>query len=254
MDLSRIIFSLREFFFPGGCPLCGASLFTEAETWYGLCRDCLGEILAETDGERCQICGRPLISEMGTCLSCRNNGERHYDRLLVLYPYTGRFRGLLGAYKFDKSLGLGNFFAERIRENLEQLLPPEAPAVKDAAGAGQVLFKGVPAIVPVPPRPGKVKKTGWDQIEYLARLLEREPRKRGRRIYGIPAGRDASGLAAGGGEHPRIPSLPVCRCLKRLPSKSQKELNRKERGINLRGRIVLTGTPPETAVLIDDVI
>jgi predicted amidophosphoribosyltransferase len=73
----------------------------------------------------------------------------------------------------------------------------------------------------VPPRPGKIKKTGWDQIEYLAALLEK---------------------------------LSIRRCLKRLPSKSQKELNRENRISNLKGRIILTGTPPETAVLIDDVI
>jgi predicted amidophosphoribosyltransferase len=263
MDLSRLVFVLREFFFPGGCPLCGASLVTTAETWYGICQDCLAEIRAGTGGEgtsygggasgeagnrkeeRCQICGRPLISEKGTCLSCRNGGERHFDRVAVLYPYTGRFHGLLGAYKFGKNLALGNFFAERIRENLEGLLAPEPPAIEGEvpAGPGQIPFYGIPAIVPVPPRPGKVKKTGWDQIEYLAKLLERGFRKKGR------------GPAAGcRNEYSRNLSLPVCRCLKRLASKSQKELNREDRGINLRGRIILTGTPPETAILIDDVI
>ena len=43
------------------------------------------------------------------------------------------------------------------------------------------------------------------------------------------------------------------RCLKRLPSRSQKELNREERGKNLKGRIFCVKTPPKTALLFDDV-
>jgi predicted amidophosphoribosyltransferase len=49
-------------------------------------------------------------------------------------------------------------------------------------------------------------------------------------------------------------SLPVNRCLKRLPSKSQKLLNREERLANLKGRIRCVKKPPETAILFDDVI
>jgi predicted amidophosphoribosyltransferase len=80
-----------------------------------------------------------------------------------------------------------------------------------------------PLLVPVPPRPGKLRKTGWDQVEYLARLRKRE-------------------------------GLPVYPCLKRLPSLSQKELNRKDRLRNLRDRFVLTRPAPPLAVLFDDVI
>jgi len=78
--------------------------------------------------------------------------------------------------------------------------------------------------VPVPPRPGKIRKQGWDQIEYLAGLLEKEH------------------------------GLPVTRCLKRLPSRTQKKLNREERGKNLKGRILCIKTPPRIAILFDDVI
>jgi predicted amidophosphoribosyltransferase len=60
-------------------------------------------------------------------------------------------------------------------------------------------------------------------VEYLARLLGRE-------------------------------GLPVYRCLKRLPSRSQKRLNREERLRNLRDRFVLTRPAPATAILFDDVI
>jgi predicted amidophosphoribosyltransferase len=60
-------------------------------------------------------------------------------------------------------------------------------------------------------------------VEYLARILGRE-------------------------------GLPVYRCLRRLPSRSQKELNRADRLQNLQGRFVLTRRPPPAAILLDDVI
>jgi predicted amidophosphoribosyltransferase len=87
--------------------------------------------------------------------------------------------------------------------------------------------------VPVPPRPGKLRKTGWDQVEYLARLLERNYRN-------------------GGG--PAIHRPAVDRCLKRLPSQSQKELGRENRRSNLQGRITPVRQVPQIAVLIDDVM
>jgi predicted amidophosphoribosyltransferase len=83
--------------------------------------------------------------------------------------------------------------------------------------------KGLYAIVPVPPRPGKIKRKGWDQIELLARRMER------------------SGVS-------------VSRCLRRLPSRSQKELDRHGRAINLVGKMICIEPPPKTAILIDDVI
>ena len=165
---------------------------------------------------RCEICGRPLITEKETCLSCRESdisGEKHCNdhiiKMRALFPYTGKFKTALGSYKFGKALGPGYFFAQCLNSAL--------------ADFDFSLFQ-VAAWVPVPPRPGKIKAQGWDQIEYLARLLERTRK------------------------------LPVCRCLKRLPSRSQKELNREDRASNLKGRIFCTKRPPETAVIFDDVV
>jgi ComF family protein len=185
------------------------------EAWYGLCRDCM-ESLGIHEEDRCLSCGRPLISEKERCLPCREGEVPSFDRIFAIYPYAGTYQKLLRSYKFGKRPALAHFFAERLTLGLAALdLPPEAER---------------PAWVPVPPRPGKIKKTGWDQIEYLAKVLEKENRQnRGREI-------------------------PVCRCLKRLPSKSQKELNRQTRQTNLRGKIYCTQNPPATAVLFDDVI
>jgi predicted amidophosphoribosyltransferase len=46
----------------------------------------------------------------------------------------------------------------------------------------------------------------------------------------------------------------VFRCLKRLPSTSQKKLNREDRQKNLKGRILLARRPPPNVIVFDDVI
>jgi ComF family protein len=213
--LKRLTFFLREFFFQTGCAVCGQPCTSVDEAWYGLCNDCRagieGELKETGEMESCDYCGKPLISEQGRCISCRQTEDRAFDRAIVLFPYSGKYRKLLGGYKFDKQIALGNFFAEIIKRSLEK--------------------KGIPRetmIVPVPVRPGKLRKTGWDQVEYLARLLEKGQKN------------DAG--------------LTVSRCLKRLRSKSQKELGRTNRQTNLRGRIVPKKQVPKTAVIIDDVM
>ena len=221
MDFQKTIFYLREYLFPAGCGGCGTALLTAEDAYNGLCEACRIFLKSFFAGERhCVICGKPLITEQETCLSCREKtegGEGRYNEWLVkvqrFFPYTGKFKEILASYKFGKSLGVGNFLSCFLDLSL------------DAFGAN--MLDGA-AWVPVPPRPGKIKKQGWDQIEFLAGLLKSKQ----------------------GFSHQ---ALPVRRCLKRLPSRSQKELNLEERKTNLKGRILCTGQPPKTAVLFDDV-
>jgi ComF family protein len=203
---------IREYLFPRGCPLCGGELPDGEGARSGLCGPCRADLVLD-DGERCSICGRPLISEQGICLQCREREEpgsgraRFFDGAWSVFPYAGRRRKLLRSYKFGKNLSLGNFLAERIMEALERL-PPDAR-------------EGVP--VPVPPRPGKIRAAGWDQVLFLGTRLARL------------------------GARPRI-------CLKRLPSKSQKELDKASRKTNLMGKIICVKPPPKVAILFDDMI
>jgi ComF family protein len=209
------IFYFREYLFPSGCGGCGKALLGCEEAYLGLCTSCRAIFESLYGNEKhCAYCGKVLISERDFCLSCRKNGaiengrySKHLVKLRCLFPYSGKYRSVLGSYKFEKSLGAGNFLSRFLTQALD----------------GLELSRNT-AWVPVPPRPGKIKNQGWDQIGYLANVLE----KRGPFI--------------------------VCHCLKRLPSRSQKELNRLERGINLKGRIKCIRQPPETAVIFDDVI
>jgi ComF family protein len=202
----------REYLFSVGCAGCGRDLLDAHEAWYGLCRTCL-EGFSLSGGERCSSCGRPLISEQGQCLPCRESAAGSvFDGAFSLFPHTGGGRNLLGAYKFGKNLALGNVFAERILQALDRLPLSEPKRV----------------LVPVPPRPGKIRRTGWDQMAYLAQLLKKEG------------------------------SVTLCPCLKRLPSQSQKELNREDRQTNLRGKIRCVKPIPRDyareLILFDDVI
>jgi predicted amidophosphoribosyltransferase len=143
-----------------------------------------------------------------------------------MFPYVGIYRKVLRAYKFEKNLGLGHFFAEKIRD------------IREAWGDS---LPEQTALVPAPPRPGKIHRTGWDQIEHLAKLLES-----GGRTAGIPG----TSAPAGGGVY-RTP--PVYRCLRRLASRNQKELNRENRMTNLKGKIILREKAPREAIILDDV-
>jgi ComF family protein len=213
MNIQYFLAPVREFLFPRGCALCGESLIGREETRYGLCDPCRAKLdlfAVPGENEYCGQCGRPLVSEMGRCLSCREQEERLCEKTLTVYPYSGVYRKLLREYKFGKNSALGLFLAERLKEAHARFLPEETG-------------RTAPVLVPVPPRPGKMRETGWDQVEYLARCL--------------------------GGD-----GLPVYRCLRRLPSQSQKKLNREERLRNLRDRFVLTRQAPVTAILFDDVI
>jgi ComF family protein len=216
--LKKYLRLVEEWLFPSFCGICQNHLLALDEAWYGLCDTCRRGIIVER-GERCDACGRPLISEKDRCLSCREEagktGKRasSFERLLPIFPYTGKYRSLLEAYKFGKSQGVVRFLEEKFWEGLSLLPLAEMEN---------------PVLVPVPPRPGKIKKTGWDQIEALARIIRARRREPG--------------------------TLPVYPCLKRLPSQSQKTLNREERRINLRGKILCRKTPPSEAILFDDVI
>ena len=222
----KILFQVRNYLFPAFCAICNCALSTTDELKYSLCDNCRLSI-NPVKGRTCVICGKPLISEKEACVPCRiPDGNPHennsHDRLWVLFPYTGRYRKLLTAYKFKKNMALVNFLVEKIINIIN-----ENPQLLNAV------------IIPVPPRPGKIKESGWDQVDYLVKKLKRICKEK-RIIF----------------------------CLKRRKSKIQKQLNRKDRLENLKDRIYIIkkilaasggkasneSILPETVLIIDDVI
>ncbi|MDR0908740.1 MAG: ComF family protein [Spirochaetaceae bacterium] len=172
--------------------ICKKTIYTGMDAWYALCDECR---------ERLQI-----------------NESQNTDTI-SLFPYTGPYKKLLRAYKFSRNLNTANFLAEVLVRHLNARLPE----FSESAGQQDLCF------VPVPPRPGKIHTSGWDQVEFLARRIEAIKTNKAQRAY------------------------EVQRCLRRLKSTSQKTLTRDARLQNLRGKIVCTKKPPRYALLLDDV-
>ena len=79
----------------------------------------------------------------------------HADSVYSLYSYRLWNETLLCRWKITGDRGNSFFFAERLSTRLKVLFGSEK----------------MPVIVPVPPRPGKIKKKGWDQVDELVSLL-----------------------------------------------------------------------------------
>ncbi len=214
---------------PQRCLFCN----NDVNSGLPLCSGCLNKEISEplnfrlNNEERfCKSCGRLLISEKEYCTQCRArisengniNGENKNecimpqvcDKIFSLFPYQGQAGNLLTHWKNCNVRSLAEPFAKAVFEFINA--KPELQNIK---------------IVPVPPRPKKIKNKGWDQIEDLAQQLEH--------IYG----------------------LEISRCLKRKDGKSQKSLSREKRKTNLKGKIVLRNKKkplPETLVILDDVM
>lgn len=206
--------------FPRRCPLCGRPLVADldagtAEPAPGsgriplhaarnfLCGECL-RLLRPYEGELCRRCGKELISESGICMRCRER-EWSFEAARPVFPYDGAAAELIGAYKFAGRRELSRFFSRILARMLEENWP------------------GWP-VVPVPFRRSKIAAKGWDQVEEMAKDLER------------------SGFC-------------VRRILERLPSGEQKRLSSGDRLENARKayRLAPGAVAPPEVVLLDDV-
>ena len=132
--------------------------------------------------------------------------ERAFDSAYPLFSYEGSLRVLLSAYKKGGRRSLAGFFAGLAAEAITERWPDRT-------------------LVPVPPRPGKLRTKGWDQVEAIARILE----SRGFR---------------------------VSRPLERRLSDEQKGLGRGARGANASRAFGLKPgrASPELPLLLDDVV
>lgn len=194
-----------------GLPLCSQCIQTEFAPYIGL--NTSGNPQEELS--RCRHCGKVLISEHDYCTRCRPvEGETEEqpqlacDRIFTLFPYIGLGQKLVPVWKNNNIRTFSTVFARLIHNFFTQY--PE--------------FLNIP-LVPVPPRPKKLREKGWDQIEDLAKDLS---------IY---------------------PPLTIYRCLKRQDGIPQKKLSKSDRAVNLQGKITLsTASIPDKLILLDDVM
>ncbi len=105
--------------------------------------------------KRCSVCGKSLLSAKGLCLECRS--ERvifHVDYSMPLFSYRLWNRQIMYRWKKQEDRSLSFFFGKMIFQALQKM--------------------NVDAVVPVPPRPGKIGEKGWDQINDIAQFLKYE--------------------------------------------------------------------------------
>lgn len=142
---------------PHRCAVCGSFNTKDIP----VCAECLeNRFFREAEKPRhprCLMCGRPLISARNICVTCRNKGNTGHsiDGIQVLFPYDSANQTLLTAWKIAGLRGLSPLFASCLDRALKRLQPSPL------------------AIIPVPPRQGKVREKGWDQMEELAVILHR---------------------------------------------------------------------------------
>lgn len=210
-------FRLLYVFISGGeeCAVCGSLVFLRP-----ICKSCMEKhfsISRIMEKERCQCCGRELISMKDKCMICREKPVLHStDTVIPLFSYRLWNRELMFRWKMQEERNFSAVFAkllcEVLRKNSQEF------------------------IVPVPPRKGKIRKNGWDQIEELSTFLEKR--------YGFR----------------------VLRILERNTSSQQKKLSRSQRLESIKSAYSLcspqafkralkpfSGRLPVSVCLIDDV-
>lgn len=213
IQLCRLFYSLLS----GGeeCAVCGSLIFTGA-----VCSKCRNKYFSVGDTlsvKRCVCCGKTLFSENEKCTKCRENPVlSSTDKVIPLFSYRLWNKELMYRWKSQDERVLSPVFAKAMNQFLKA--------------------SGEKVLVPVPPRKGKIRKKGWDQIEELCSFLEKR--------YGFI----------------------VLRLLERKTKNQQKKLSRQQRletiknSYSLCSQSVLnrvlkkhSGKLPEKVCLIDDV-
>lgn len=127
-----------------------------------LCKNCRKIIRNFTgfskDGLRCSECGKILISESGMCSECRElTNPRVTLGYFPIHSYRLWKKDLMYYWKSKNVRSFSLFFADLIYCALINIQKER-----------NISFD---SIIPVPPRPGKMRKKGWDQIDELCRIL-----------------------------------------------------------------------------------
>lgn len=184
------------------CYVCGEESIHNS----GICLNCRNESSPIQD-DVCSQCGIPLISENRLCLRCRTI-EYHFDRNNSLFFYADMARDIFYQYKFKKHKRIAFWVCELLAEKI----------FRD--------FQGY-LLVPSPYRYFKKVKKGWDQVQWICKILKNK--------HGIIS-------------HS---------CLSRRSGKDQKLLDLNGRRDNLRGSILFrkgkSSIKGDKILLLDDI-
>jgi competence protein ComFC len=157
--LGGVVDALASVLFPAPCEICGTVL-TRASA-IPICEPCFAA-LQPLRGPLCVCCGRPFVSEAtldakaAKCFACRREVYA-FDCARSFGAYTDEMVRAIGLLKYEKLTRLGKWFAERLRQTIQ-----EEPALRS-----------VDVIVPVPLHPARLRERGYNQAELIAKPLAR---------------------------------------------------------------------------------
>ena len=201
--LDKISFVLKS----ENCLCCGS-----VTNLLPLCKNCQKKILTVNKTlPRCTNCGKFLVSEEGICTECRENPViNSLDKVFPMYSYRLWNKEILFKWKLQGYRNFAYLFSKKIL----QLYSEE--------------FNDF-VIVPVPPRPNKIKKNGWDQIDDLIKFIKLQS------------------------------NVKVMNLLKRTETLQQKKLNREQRLAHKGSAFILdkrfeNKELPKKVLIIDDIL
>jgi len=155
MHIFHGIANFVDAIFPVRCVLCGRLVSTSPWWPAPLCASC-EKTLEFIDEPRCKRCGRQLISEQGLCAQCKDE-QFTLMHILPIFVYKGNAARLVRWYKLEERTSLAKYFSLRLAQMVPLLAEEDGNIV----------------IVPVPPRPEKVRAGKLDQVGMLANYLSR---------------------------------------------------------------------------------
>lgn len=206
LKLNPILSTLLELLFPGRCLLCGDNLIFNSDSFSPLCRSCLKKIKPINSRRRCRVCSAGLISEAELCTRCRNRNYAFTSNYSI-FEYRGVIKELIYQYKFRNRKRVAPILARMLAEVFHKRHNNEP-------------------LIPVPARKYTLRKRGWDHVDLISRIMEREYNTR------------------------------IFRLLKRTGGIPQKSLGFEARARNIRGSIALRKVGQlnmSSVVLLDDI-
>ena len=136
------------------CLICGKYC-----TSVCICKSCYEKYFCVSADffKRCEKCGKELVSEEKFCMECRESPIfSKTDKVFPLFSYRLWNSDFLCRWKLEDERIYSAFFAKIVNSGLIKLKE----------------YVGDFVVVPVPPRPGKIKEKGWDQIQELCYFLQ----------------------------------------------------------------------------------
>lgn len=140
---------MRKLIFIRKCLLCGC----DTEGLGDICDTCKNQA-SIISGPVCSVCGIPLVSELETCLRCREQ-DFSFMRNISLFEYKGTAKDIFYQYKFAGNKIIARWYAQLLTGVIERNFSE-------------------PIVIPSPGSYMKKVRKGWDQVEQISSHLHKQ--------------------------------------------------------------------------------